>query len=113
RDYVAGARVVGCGHGRIIAHYLLPNVASSVIVLATYQVPQMILAEASLGFLGLGVQPPTPTWGAAISAGRDYLASAWWISTLPGLALMLTVVGIGLLGDWLRDTIDPTLRVSA
>lgn len=112
RDYITSARVIGCSDRRIILLYLLPNIASSIIVLATYQVPQMILAEASLGFLGLGVQPPTPTWGAAISAGRDYLATAWWISTFPGLALMLTVVGIGLLGDWLRDTIDPTLRVT-
>lgn len=113
REYVTSARVIGCGHGRIIARYLLPNIAPTIIVLATYTVPQMILAEASLSFLGLGIQPPTPTWGGSISVGRDYLAVAWWLSTFPGIALMVTVLGIGLLGDWLRDNLDPTLRVSA
>jgi peptide/nickel transport system permease protein len=113
RDYVMSARVIGCGDGRILGRYLLPNIAPALIVLATYQVPQMILAEASLSFLGLGIQPPTPTWGLIISTGRDYLAIAWWVSTLPGVALILTVVGIGLIGDWLRDRLDPTLRVSA
>lgn len=113
REYFLGAKVVGCSDARIISRYLLPNIMAPIIVLATYQVPQTILAEASLSFLGLGVQPPTPTWGSSIATGRDYLATAWWLSTFPGLVLMVTVVGIGLIGDWLRDTLDPTLRVSA
>jgi peptide/nickel transport system permease protein len=113
REYFLGAKVVGCSDARIIRRYLLPNIMAPIIVLATYQVPQTILAEASLSFLGLGVQPPTPTWGSSIATGRDYLATAWWLSTLPGLVLMVTVVGIGLIGDWLRDTLDPTLRVRA
>jgi peptide/nickel transport system permease protein len=113
REYFLSAKVVGCSDARIIRRYLLPNILAPIIVLATYQIPQTILAEASLSFLGLGVQPPTPTWGSSIATGRDYLATAWWLSTFPGLVLMVTVVGIGLIGDWLRDTLDPTLRVSA
>jgi peptide/nickel transport system permease protein len=113
REYFLGAKVVGCSDGRIIRRYLLPNILAPIIVMATYQIPQTILAEASLSFLGLGVQPPTPTWGSSIATGRDYLATAWWLSTFPGLVLMVTVVGIGLIGDWLRDTLDPTLRVRA
>lgn len=113
REYFLGAKVVGASDARMIRRYLLPNIMAPIIVLATYQVPQTILAEASLSFLGLGVQPPTPTWGSSIATGRDYLATAWWLSTFPGLVLMVTVVGIGLIGDWLRDTLDPTLRVRA
>jgi peptide/nickel transport system permease protein len=110
REYLTSARAIGCSTGRIMFRYLLPNIATPVAVFVAYQVPQFILAEASLSFLGLGVAPPTPSWGSAISSGHDYLPIAWWVSTFPGLALALTVVGIGLLGDALRDGLDPFLR---
>lgn len=106
-DLVVAARVIGAGDVRILFRYLLPNVSSSLIVVATQQVAAMILFEAALSFLGLGVQPPTPSWGGMVNDGRTYLATAWWVSTLPGGAIVLTVLGINLLGDWLRDFLDP------
>ncbi len=90
--------------------HILPNVMASIIFLATLLVANMIIFEASLSFLGLGVAPP-PTWGRMIADGREHLSSAWWISTFPGLAIMFTVLGINLLGDWLRDTLDPNHQV--
>jgi peptide/nickel transport system permease protein len=110
RDYITSARAVGCSTPRIMTRYLLPNIATPIAVFVAYQVPQLILAEASLSFLGLGVPPPTPSWGSSISSGRDYLPIAWWVSTFPGVALVVTVVGIGLLGDALRDTLDPVVQ---
>ncbi|MBI1801566.1 MAG: ABC transporter permease [Chloroflexi bacterium] len=105
--YVEAARIVGCTTPRILFRYILPNVSASIIVIGTLFVPQVILFEAGLSFLGLGVQPPTPTWGGMIAEGRDYVASAWWLSVVPGFAIMLTVLGINLVGDWLREVLDP------
>ena len=96
---------------RILFVHILPNVLGSVIVVATLQVGRMILAEASLSFLGLGVQPPHPAWGTMVADGGDVLESAWWISTLPGLAILTVVLGINMFGDWLRDALDPTPRI--
>lgn len=108
--YVEAARVVGCGNVRIMLRHILPNVAGSIIVIATLLVASTIIFEASLSFLGLGVQPPTPTWGGMVSDGRDYLADAWWVSLFPGMAILFTVLGINLCGDWLRDKLDPKLK---
>lgn len=110
REYVQAARAVGATGWRIIIRHILPNAASSVIVVATLQVARMILFEASLSFLGVGVPPPTPTWGGMVTDGRDYITLAWWVSTLPGLALFLTVLGVTLVGDRLRDVLDPKLQ---
>lgn len=106
-DYVTGARAIGCTPGRIIWRYILPNVLPSVIVLATLGLASAILAASGLSFLGLGAQPPTPEWGAMLSFGRAYLRQAWWITTFPGLAIMVTVLGMNMLGDGLRDALDP------
>jgi peptide/nickel transport system permease protein len=108
--YVEAARVVGCGNARSMLRHILPNVAGSIIVIATLLVASTIIFEASLSFLGLGVQPPTPTWGGMVSDGRDYLADAWWVSVFPGMAILFTVLGINLCGDWLRDKLDPKLK---
>ncbi len=110
RDFVVSSQALGAGNVRILYRHILPNIASTVIVLITIQFRSLILFEAALSFLGLGVPPPQPSWGSMISGGRDYLLSAWWISVLPGLALMLTVLCVSLIGDWLRDELDPTLR---
>ncbi len=110
RDFVVSSQALGAGNVRILYRHILPNIASTVIVLITIQFRSLILFEAALSFLGLGVPPPQPSWGSMISGGRDYLLSAWWISVLPGLALMLTVLSVSLIGDWLRDELDPTLR---
>ena len=110
RDYVEAARAIGAGDNRIMLRHILPNVASPVIIIGTFTFAYMIVAEASLGFLGLGVPPSTPTWGGMLSDGRGYLRQAWWLATFPGLALMLTVLGANMLGDWLRDRWDPRLR---
>jgi peptide/nickel transport system permease protein len=112
REFVDAARAIGCSNKRILFLHILPNVASSMIVVATLQVARMILAEASLSFLGMGVQPPQPAWGSMVADGRSLIASAWWISTFPGLAILITVLGINFFGDWLRDVLDPTVRIS-
>ena len=112
RDFVVSSQALGAGNLRILYRHILPNIASTVIVLITIQFRSLILFEAALSFLGLGVPPPQPSWGSMISGGRDYLLSAWWISVIPGLALMLTVLSVSLIGDWLRDELDPTLRNS-
>lgn len=110
-QYVDASRVSGARDIRIIARHILPNLVASVIVLATMQLAFVLLTEAALNFLGLGVDPSTPTWGSMISQGRTYIYNAWWVITLPGIAILLTVLAINLLGDWLRDILDPTLRV--
>jgi peptide/nickel transport system permease protein len=110
QDFVAKARVVGCSHFRIMVVYLFPNVVNTLIVLLTLQVGWVIIVEASLSFLGAGVPPPTPAWGSMVSDGRDYIIDAWWVSPFPGLAIMLVVLAFNLLGDWLRDKLDPKLR---
>ena len=111
REYVTAARVLGVPNRRLIARHILPNVVPTLIVVATMTLAQFILAEAALSFLGLGVEPQTPTWGVIVNEGRDYISQAWWIQTFGGLAIVLTVSGIGLLGDWLRDLFDPRLRM--
>lgn len=110
-DFVSAARALGAPDHRIIFKHILPNVLGSVAVISTFSFAQMILAEAGLSFLGLGVQPPTPTWGGTLAEGRQYLSNAWWLTVFPGLAIMCTVLAINVLGDWLRDTLDPRSRV--
>lgn len=110
REFVLAARALGMGDGRIILRHIIPNTLAPVIVSATLGIGQTILTEASLSFLALGVQPPTPSWGNMISDGRDALILAWWISTFPGLAIVFTVIAFNLLGDGLRDALDPRLR---
>ena len=109
-DYVALAEVAGASTPRILFVHLLPGVINTLIVVATLQVSIVILAESTLSFLGAGVPPPTPAWGSMIANGRDVLKDAWWISTMPGVAILLTVLSLNLFGDWLRDTLDPRLR---
>ncbi|MBI3086707.1 MAG: ABC transporter permease [candidate division NC10 bacterium] len=111
REFVAAAQALGGGSRRIIFRHLLPNVLTPVIVIATLEVARMIILESALSFLGLGIQPPTPTWGGMLADGRAYLSTAWWLATFPGVCIMLTVLGINLLGDWLRDVLDPRLQV--
>lgn len=109
-DYVMAARVIGQREGLIAIRHVVPNVLSSAIVLAALQVGTTILAESSLSFLGLGVQPPNITWGLMLADGRQYIGSAWWMATFPGIAITITVLGVVFLGDWLRDALDPRLR---
>lgn len=108
---VEAARVVGARDGRIIWRHILPNVSASIIVIASLMLANMILFEASLSFLGLGVPPSTPTWGRMVFDGLEYVSTAWWIPVFPGLTVMLMVLGTNLLGDWLRDVLDPRQRV--
>jgi peptide/nickel transport system permease protein len=110
RDFIAQARIAGCSPQRIILTHLFPNVLNTLVVLLSLQVGWVIIVEASLSFLGAGVPPPTPTWGSMIAEGRDYIASAWWISFFPGLGILVTVLAFNLFGDWLRDALDPTMR---
>ncbi len=111
RDFVQAAAALGVGRGRLLFRHVLPNVAPSIIVVASLQFSQFIVAEAAISFLGFGVQPPTPAWGSMLSESRDFLYVAWWLAAFPGVALALTALGVNLLGDWLRDTLDPKLRV--
>ena len=110
RDFVALARVAGASPPRIMLVHIFPNVVNTFIVMATLDVGWVILVEASLSFLGAGIPPPTPAWGGMVAAGRQYLESAWWVSFVPGVAIMLVVLSFNLLGDWLRDALDPKLR---
>ena len=111
QEFVEAARAAGCSNARIIFVHLLPNCLAPVIVLGTMQVAYNILSEAGLSFLGLGVQPPAASWGGMLSDGRPFLESAWWWGVFPGLALAFTVLGFNLLGDGLRDVLDPKLKV--
>jgi peptide/nickel transport system permease protein len=113
REYVLGARTVGCGHARILWAYILPNALAPLIVLATLGVATAILTASGLSFLGLGAQPPTPEWGAMLTNGRTYLRQAWWPAVFPGMAILLSVLSINLLGDGLRDALDPRLSRSS
>ncbi len=110
RDFVQAARAAGAGDVRIMARHVLPNVLSPVIVVAVFAVANMIILEATLSFLGLGVEPQVVTWGRMLNGGRLYLATAWWLTTFPGLAIFVTVLSVNLLGDHLRDWLDPRLR---
>jgi len=109
-DFIAQARIAGAGAWRIITRHLLPNTLNTLVVLVTLQVGYVIIVEASLSFLGAGIPPPTPAWGSMIAEGRDFVTSAWWVSLFPGVAILLVVLAFNLLGDWLRDTLDPKLR---
>jgi peptide/nickel transport system permease protein len=109
-DYVALAKVAGASTPRILFVHIFPGVINTLIILATLEVGIVILLESTLSFLGAGVPPPTPAWGSMVADGRDRLAVAWWISTMPGLAIMLVVLSMNLFGDWLRDQLDPRLR---
>ncbi len=111
RDFVHAAAALGVGRGRLLFRHVLPNVAPSIIIVASLQFSQFIVAEAAISFLGFGVQPPTPAWGSMLSESRDFLYVAWWLAAFPGAALAVTALGVNLLGDWLRDTLDPKLRV--
>ncbi len=110
RDYVASARVTGASTFRIIFRHLLPGLINTIFVIASLRVGQLILAEASLSFLGAGIPGPTPAWGAMISEGSEYVASAWWQTVFPGTAIFLVVLAFNFLGDWVRDRLDPRLR---
>src|SRR2546426_180239 len=106
---VALARALGASPVRIIAFHLFPNTANTLVVLVSLQVGYVIIVEAALSFLGAGIPPPTPAWGSMIAEGRDYITSAWWVSLFPGLAILLVVLAFNLMGDWLRDVLDPRL----
>ena len=112
QDFIAKARVAGASNFRIISRHLFPNVVNTLIVLATLEVGQVILLEAGLSFLGVGIPRPTPAWGLMVADGRNLIAAGngWWISLFPGMAILLTVLSMNLLGDWLRDKLDPKLR---
>ncbi len=111
KQFVEAARQIGTGTLRIMFYHILPNVMGLIVVLATLSVANAIITGAALSFLGLGAQPPTPEWGLILSKGRDYIRYAWWITTFPGLAIMLSVLSINLIGDGLRDALDPRLTV--
>jgi peptide/nickel transport system permease protein len=110
QEFVALARVAGCSSLTIMCRHLLPNLAPSILVLATLQVGFVIVLEASLSFIGVGIPPPTPSWGVMVADGRGLIEQAWWISILPGLAILVTVISLNILGDWVRDRLDPKLR---
>lgn len=110
RDYVLAARALGASHTRIIWRNIVPNAMAPVLVAATLGVAGAILTESALSFLGIGVQPPTPSWGNILTAGKDSIEVAWWLSLYPGLAILITVLGYNLLGEGIRDAIDPRLR---
>jgi peptide/nickel transport system permease protein len=111
REFILAARAMGATDGRLMLRHILPNTIASAIVIASLELANMILVESFLSFLGLGVQPPVPSWGNMLGEGRDYLMTHSWLATLPGLAISVTSVSINLLGDWLRDVLDPRLVV--
>jgi len=110
RDYVAAARIAGAGPASIIYRHIFPGVVNTVMVIASLRVGTLIITESVLSFLGVGIPPPTPAWGLMVSEGRQYIASAWWVTFFPGVAIFLTVLAFNFLGDWLRDRLDPRLR---
>ncbi len=110
-EFVAAARSVGAGTHRIMLRHILPNIMASLIIQASLLVSVAIIVEASLSFLGVGVRPPTPSWGGDLRDGARFLRQAWWMSAFPGLAIFVTVLGINLLGDGLRQALDPRLKV--
>jgi peptide/nickel transport system permease protein len=110
QEYVIAARAVGARDHAVLFRHILPNVIAPAIIIATFGVAAAIIGEATLSFLGVGIRAPTPTWGNMLADGRAYVASAWWLATFPGLAIVLTVLSINVIGDWLRDFLDPRLR---
>lgn len=111
REFVQAALALGSGDGRVVLRHILPNALTPWLVVATLDMARVIVIESALSFLGLGVQPPTPTWGGMLADGRVYISTAWWLATFPGLAILVTVLGINLFGDGLRDTLDPRLKI--
>ncbi len=109
-QYVLAAKSVGASWNRLLIRHLLPNMTAPLIVLATMEMASIILLEASLSYLGFGIQPPTPAWGLMVSDGRDYLNDSWWVGVPPGIAIVIVAICISLLGDWLRDLLDPTTK---
>jgi len=109
-QYVLSAHAIGASRRRVLFRHILPNIVAPLIVLATFQLTSIILLESSLSFLGVGVQPPTSSWGSMVGVGRGYLNTAWWIAIFPGLAIVMVTMAVSLFGDWLRDALDPTLR---
>lgn len=109
REFVAAAKAVGASNLRVMLQHILPNTIASAIVIGSVELANMILLESSLSFLGLGVQPPTPSWGNMLGETRNYLMSDWWLATFPGIAIAITAVSINLVGDWIRDVLDPHL----
>ena len=109
-EYIDAARGLGASDLRVVARHILPNTMASILVIGSSQLATMVLLESGLSFLGLGVQPPQPSWGLMLAEGRDYLSNAWWLATVPGMAISLVVLGANLLGDGLRDLLDPHLR---
>jgi peptide/nickel transport system permease protein len=110
REFVEAARAIGAPDRLILWRHILPNVLPPVTVVATFSVARMIIAEASLSFLGLGIPPPTPSWGAMLDDGRNYITTGWWLALFPGLTILLLVLGINLVGDWVRDVLDPRME---
>lgn len=110
RDYIQAARAIGVSDFKIVARHILPNIMAPFIVLATLDVATAILSGTALSYLGMGAKPPTPEWGLMLADGKDFIRNAWWVGTFPGLAITITVIGINLLGDGLRDALDPRLR---
>ena len=111
REFVQAAHALGSRDGRVLLRHILPNALTPWLVVATLDMARVIVIESALSFLGLGVQPPTPTWGGMLADGRVYISTAWWLATFPGLAILVTVLGINLFGDGLRDTLDPRLNL--
>lgn len=110
RDFVLLARISNASVARLIMRHFLPNVLNTLVVLATLQMGQIIITEATLSFLGAGIPPPTPTWGGMVARGREYIETAWWLTVLPGLTIAVVVLALNVAGDWLRDRLDPRLR---
>jgi peptide/nickel transport system permease protein len=110
REFVEAARALGAADRHIVWRHLLPNILPPVTVVATFSVARVIIAEASLSFLGLGIPPPAASWGAMLDEGRNYITTGWWLALFPGVAILLLVLGINLVGDWLRDVLDPRLE---
>ena len=110
REFVVAARSIGAGHARILVKHLLPNLIQSALVIGTFAMAAAIIAEAALSFLGLGVPPSIPTWGSMLADGRAYVSTSWWMSLFPGLWIFATVLAINMLGDALRDNLDPKMK---
>jgi peptide/nickel transport system permease protein len=110
QEYVIAARTIGARDSVVLFRHLLPNVITPAIIIATFGIASAIIGEATLSFLGVGIRPPTPTWGNMLADGRAYVASAWWLATFPGIAILITVLSINMIGDWIRDVLDPRLR---
>lgn len=112
REYVKASKSIGTKNSKVMIKHIMPNIISSFIVISALSVATTIILEASLSFLGLGIQPPDVSWGSMLTDGRDYMATNWWLATFPGIAITLTVLGIIFLGDWLRDVLDPRTQIS-